>query len=522
MEDKLPKPIEWLLPIVTCFIGLHFTILGVCHCNLSMIPGDLGDTRFNMYILEHGFQFITRQVHYFWGAPFFYPFSPALALSDNLIGSMPVYATFRILSFDRETAFQLWFIMLCILNFFATFYVLKKLTNHTILALAGAYVFAFSIFHFSQFNHAQTFPRFIMPLVIYWMIRYFENYKLKYFWMMITGIAYQFYCGMYLGIYLSLTGFILFLILLSLNYRDAQRKRFFSGSNLYDIAFPLSVFILMLMPIAIPYLRFYSITSYRNYNDTFATIPIPSSYFFSHIASIPWYKLSLIGIRDNCPWWDQTLFVGIIPWLGMIASIVFFFKKGFIASNKALFSILITLLICILLTTRFGNFTLFKWLFKLPGISSMGTVPRIMNMFVLFFAMIPCLFMNSIIKKRRTLWFSILLLAIIIDNSSQPSLAFSFNKQKAQARVNAIVEKLHKVDWKGKQAFAYMPDSGNESEIQIDGMMASQLVHKPCVNGYSATSPKGFAGFWLSFNERELYNWLDFNQMDHATIVQIK
>jgi hypothetical protein len=67
-----------------------------------------------------------------------------------------------------------------------------------------------------------------------------------------------------------------------------------------------------------------------------------------------------------------------------------------------------------------------------------------------------------------------------------------------------------------------MPDSGNESEIQIDGMMASQLVHKPCVNGYSATSPKGFAGFWLSFNERELYNWLDFNQMDHATIVQIK
>jgi len=520
-EEKLPVIAEWLIPVLTCFIGLHFTIIGICHYDLSMIPGDLGDARFNMYLLEHGYQYITQQVHYFWGAPFFYPFSPSIAYSDNLLGSMPVYAVFRILSFDRETSFQLWFITLCILNFFATFYVLKKLTNHSILASAGAYIFAFSIFLFCQFHHAQTFPRFIMPLVIYWIIRYNENYQMKYIWFILSGIAYQFYCGMYLGIYLLLCSSFIFAILLACNSKVAYQKRFFSKNNLYKIAFGAIIFLLLLMPLAIEYFKVYSVANKRDFKETFLTLPIPSSYFFTSKASLTWNILSNIGIRDNCPWWDQELFVGIIPWMALIASIFYFFKKGFIANNKVLFSIVITLLIWIFLTIRFGDFTLFKWLCKLPGISSMGTVPRFMNMFLLFFAMIPCLFMNSIIKTRRTLWFSILLLLVITDNLSQPSNVNPFNKEDSQNRLNPIVEQLMKANWEGKKAFAYMPKAGNEFEVQIDAMLASQIVHKPCVNGYSSTSPKGFDSFWRLFNEKELYYWLDYNKIDHSTIIEI-
>ncbi len=521
MNNKLPKILEYLLPISVCFIGLHFTILGICHYDLSRIPGDLGDARFNMYLLEHGYQYITHQVHYFWGAPFFYPFSPAIAFSDNLLGSMPVYAIFRLLACDRETSFQLWFIVVCILNFFSAFYVLRRLTNHAVLACIGAYIFAFSIFILCQFHHAQTFPRFITPMVIYWMIRYFDNFKLKFFWLMIIGIAFQFYCGMYLGIYLAMVCFVLFLVLLVVNYRDALTNRFFSGANLYKLALPITVFVLLLFPITIHYWNVYSGAEIRTFKDTFLTLPTIQSFFFSNKASIVWRMLSTLCIRPDFAWYDQQLFVGIIPWLGLVAAISYFFKKDFIQNNRALFSIICTLIFCIFLTIRIGDFSIFKWLYKLPGFSAMGTVPRIMNMFLLFFAMIPCLFLNSIIKQRRTLWFSILLIAVIAENSTDTSYTNPFNKKDAQARVTPIVEQLKTVNWEGKKAFAYMPKTGNDFEVQLDGMLASQIIHKPCVNGYSATSPYLFDGFWRMFNEEALNAWLDYNHIDHGTIVQI-
>ena len=139
----------------------------------------------------------------------------------------------------------------------------------------------------------------------------------------------------------------------------------------------------------------------------------------------------------------------------------------------------------------------------------------------MFFALIPCLLLNSIVKKRKNLWFALLLSAIIIDNISEPSEAEPFSKEMAQARVTPIVQKLENANWEGKKAFAYMPKSGNEFEVQLDAMMASQLVHKPCVNGYSAISPPAFDGFWRLFNEETLKHWLEINKISPNDIVQI-
>jgi hypothetical protein len=62
---------------------LHETILGVVLFLVGMalffkanqIPGDLGDSRFNMYVLEHGYRWLTGLDASFWSAPFFYPFT---------------------------------------------------------------------------------------------------------------------------------------------------------------------------------------------------------------------------------------------------------------------------------------------------------------------------------------------------------------------------------------------------------------------------------------------------------------
>jgi len=69
--------------------------------NLLFIPGDLGDARFNNYILEHFYQWITQKVPSYWSPQFFYPYPLTLAFSDNLLGSAPFYAMIRILGFSR-------------------------------------------------------------------------------------------------------------------------------------------------------------------------------------------------------------------------------------------------------------------------------------------------------------------------------------------------------------------------------------------------------------------------------------
>ncbi len=514
--------IELLVAGCVCFIGLRFTILGICRFDLSRIPGDYGDARFNMYILEHGYQCITGQLHSFWNAPFMFPFQNVIALSDNLLGTLPVYSLFRFLCYDRETSFQLWCIVITILNFAAAYYVLTKLTGHFILACAGAYVFAFSIFLFSQFNHAQMFPRFITPLVIYWTIRYFDRFQLKYFLLSILGVVYQFYSAMYLGFFLAMVYAVLFIIFLIVHLGKAEKENFFSRRIIAHIAAVVVGAALLIMPLVIHYLRMYAITGRKSFEDAFSSLPLPSSYFFASHVSFLWRFLSLHGIRDNFPWWDQQIFVGAIPWLALAATFIFFFRKNFIRENKILFSVSVALLLCIIITTRFGTHTFFKWIFKIPGFSSIGCVPRIMNIYVVLFSILLCLLINALVKKRRTLWFTLLLIAVLADNLPHTNEYPAMIKAAAQNRIEPIVAKINSADLRDKVAFAYLSDGTEEVEIQLDAMMASQLVHLPCINGYSSTSAPGFDDFWKKHNEEALNDWLYYNNMDRSSVLIVR
>ena len=59
-----------------------------------MIPGDLGDARFNSVILEHLYQWVTGTAPKLWSPRFFYPFENTLAFSDNHFASGFAYIVF--------------------------------------------------------------------------------------------------------------------------------------------------------------------------------------------------------------------------------------------------------------------------------------------------------------------------------------------------------------------------------------------------------------------------------------------
>jgi len=86
-------------------LGLYFIVLNVTGINFEYFPGDLGDGRFNIYILEHAHQYFSGNLDSFWNAPFMYPEKEIITFSDNLLGTAPIYSIFRVFGADIFTAF---------------------------------------------------------------------------------------------------------------------------------------------------------------------------------------------------------------------------------------------------------------------------------------------------------------------------------------------------------------------------------------------------------------------------------
>ena len=108
-----------------------------------------------------------------------YPDKRTLTYSDNLLGTLPLYIFFRLLSFDRETSFQLWFLLICALNFISAFLCFKKLKFNLYLSAIGAYIFAFSLTFIAQIGHVQMIAIFCIPWIFYYLIRFFNSWDAK-------------------------------------------------------------------------------------------------------------------------------------------------------------------------------------------------------------------------------------------------------------------------------------------------------------------------------------------------------
>jgi len=284
-----------LLPIFLLLAGLYFVPLKIFEQDFSKIPGDLGDARFNNYILEHGHQFLTGKVDKYWDAPFMYPYKNVIAFSDNLLGTMPVYSIFRILGNDRESAFQLWLLTLFILNFSCCYWVLNKWSGNTILSSVGAYTFAFSIFILGHIYNVQTFPRFIIPFVFYWAWKYLSQKDLKYFLFTLLVIVYQFYCGVYLGFLLVYTLLFLFIAYIAV-YKDWELFLQFKKARIRN--YHLLILFLsgaILAPLMLPYIQMSGELVPRKFEEILSSIPTWRSYFFTTKAPPLWNLLSEHG-----------------------------------------------------------------------------------------------------------------------------------------------------------------------------------------------------------------------------------
>jgi hypothetical protein len=510
-----------IFPWIIFLLGIWYFCIRILGYNLEYIPGDLGDSRFINYLLEHGYKWLTGNIHAFWNAGFMYPFKNTIALSDTMLGTMPVYAVWRFFGFGPESSYQLWWISICTLNYWVSYVVFKKWFNRYDIAIILAWIFAFTIYNIGQLNYMQMIIRFLVPLVFYSAFKMVLSPSIKYLAIYCFGIVFQFYCAMYTGFYLLYFSvlFILFYYVLSKHWK--QLSYYFSKRKLVYTIFVIILSLLGMLWLFIPYFRMAKIVGMTNYSSVMPNIPVWNSYLFPHESSVTWRFLFSFAKPDVPVWWLQYLFTGLIPFLAMVISPFYLIYNWYRKKEKPVFikSVIITSIIIVLfhLRTKSG-YSMYALLYHLPGMNSMRVVMRFMNVELFLLLIIAGQFLIKIQSK----YFLLLMALVFVDILFKPELIPAKEKAELTERKERLLNEMAKFDLHKYKAVALIDSSEKAYVTNIDMMWVAQSLGIKTINGYSSNCPHELVEFVKTNTEQGLDHWLVIQNIRRDEILLLK
>jgi hypothetical protein len=170
---------------------------------------------------------------------------------------------------------------------------------------------------------------------------------------------------------------------------------------------------------------------------------------------------------------------------------------------------------CILLfTMRIHGITLFRVINLLPGYNSLRDICRIINIELFLFAAIAALVLSYIANLFRgslvrLVFLSALLCYLIHDNAYDFTHAFTFSKKESRMRYQQVVDKVKSHPGYAKyEGFVYMPDPAEAGPIDLDAMLAAQVLGMNTINGYTSTCPYMYCNFANLHKMEGLKEWL--------------
>ncbi len=237
------------------------------------------------------------------------PFQHTIALSDSMLGTQFFYTPWRWLGFTPETSYQLWWITICTLNFWFSYWAFHKTFKNPLLACILAWIFTFSIFNLGQLNYMQMIIRFPIPVAFYAAYRIAQSVSIKYLVVYCLMLIWQFYAVPYTGFYLFYFS-ILFLVLyfyFSKSFKTTLLA-YFNKSNRIQVASIVLVTGLILAALFVPYFAMSKIVGLRLYSEILPNVPKLQTYILPHEASQPWNFLFEHAKTHHEKWWEMYLF----------------------------------------------------------------------------------------------------------------------------------------------------------------------------------------------------------------------
>ena len=521
IPEKYEPSLQKWLPVLVFIFGMWYFCMRILGPSLQYIPGDFGDSRFINYLFEHGYQWAIGNNADFWNAGMMHPFKNTIAFSDNMLGTMPIYGFWRMFGISQETSYQLWWMVICALNFWSAYFVVKRWFNRWDLAIIAAWIFAFTIFNVGQFSYIQMIVRFMVPIVIYSGARMVETSSIKHLAIYTFGIVIQFYAVIYTGFFVLY--FSLFFIVI---YAIAKKKYFFftpyfKGKNILYAAGIVGISMFLMGALMYPYYEMSKYTGMRTYDEVIGQVPVILSYLYVHESSYLWNILNIHCQPEIPNFWLHYTFPGMIPLIGLfsIPFLWIYWKIRRVQISPLTWALSITAFLVFLLYIRtYDGQSFYAIMFKFPGISSMRVVNRFMHVEIFLIIVLMISYAHRLPRK----WAALLFLLVVLDNSFVSDSIIREKKSEVTARRELTITQVKSKLKPQHKAFAIIDENEAFFKTHIDAMAATNYLDIPTVNGYSSGCPGEFGTFFISTSQEGLDSWLEFSGVDPETVLVIR
>jgi hypothetical protein len=495
--------LRWTLPALITVAA--YMVLVRPYVSTGTVLGDLGDARFNLYILEHTFRWLIGLDASYQSPDFYYPYPGVLLFSDTHVGSVPFYVLFRSLGASPFTAFTLWIFAGYVLTFWASYHAFLRFGFDPLSAAIGAVVFSFSLPSLAQVGHAQLTYRAGIPLAFLGFSNLLRRGSVRDACLLVVSVSYQFLCNVYLGVFLllALGAFAIWLIVLDRDWRrfaklpsqliEDMRRHFVSSVVwLSGTAATIAATVLLLYA----HQRWGALYGLgRHWQEVSEMVPRPQSYFLMNVLRY-WDVVYTTVVNLRVPVaHEHNLFFGVgalcLFAVGSAATLSGRLPTDIERLSKAALLALAFLFVCL---TKFGNVSLYYYISVLPGLNAIRAVSRVGIVLVFPATLVVAAGIHFMLRARPVLpgAIAVLLLTTIVAAEIVMLEKSSFKIQEANSRVDSVMNAARERSAGIEKPILFFNKGGELGyKLHLDAMFAAQRLGWPTVNGYSSAGVPG-------------------------------
>jgi len=474
---------------------------------LELIPGDLGDARFNNYVLETVYLRLTGQVESFWNMTMYYPYPLVGGFSDNHLGSSLIYALPRFLLGEPDTAFQIWFLLGYLLNFVSSYFALRKLGMSNFGSSVGSAIFAFSFPTSVHAVHVQLHHRWALPMALLAISKFLKGDGLKWLGISSLWVVLQFYIGFYTGFFTALFVSAILVVHLIINI-----IRFFSfGKNSktekvsktkLNFKSVTSLIALLLLSCAGLVNLFYSYfqvsqlyVGSRSWDEIASMLPRPRSYFLIDDSFL--YQEIAKQIEDLPQRWEHQMFVGAVPLILFILGAITVFRT----KNRTGLEIYLATAAIVTITLSVNDKSIWFYIHSAPLLSAIRAVTRLDQILLFAVGYGAAAFITWVGAKkfkRKQLATSLLVIFALLGLAEASTATIKTSEKEIWRERLADLEKQVPAELPD-YAVLFFAQTGPPAmwyAHELDAMWVGLKLGKPTINGYSGQAPPNWNFFY--------------------------
>ncbi|MBI3396313.1 MAG: hypothetical protein HY042_10800, partial [Spirochaetia bacterium] len=354
-----------IFPGVVLFLaGLWFSHRPILEGRHLYVHGNLGDARYVNLMLEHNYSWLVKGwPESYWNPPWaFFPETGVTAFSDTLLSSEPLYIPLRMLGLSALSAFQVWFLVVSVLNFGAFFWFLRRLDVTHLGASVGAFLFSFSMPASVLLGHAQLHARFFIPLALVAFHAHLTASQAlrRGLWLVAAAaiVGFQFWSSAYLGWFFV---FALGVAALGFAMQPGVFNQMLPAVRRAPLWYACGAcgFLLVTAPLAFQYRANAAV---RSWEETLHYVASPGALLHAHPGAYLYHFLGATPLLEDGA---DVMFAGFLLLCMPVAFFVMMrrTKNGPGAGHSVGVASLVTALVLLVVSMRWGDFTLWKFVY---------------------------------------------------------------------------------------------------------------------------------------------------------------